>query len=285
MWPRINNNDLKLATPFSHTAAAACERANGYRGFVYFDAGSVILDLDWDTYFEALQNYIPQNNKVTVEEFCKAFAESGIARKWSVGELGPFQYHQAVKNFLLTHFQSAASQDLTAESLKKISSVVVGPMRPRVFRMIQKLRDAGFYTGLLSNSNAWHEADIERQMALQDHLDVVLFSQDLGCEKPEREIYEIAHRSAAAFVKQRTGKRLTVENIYFVDDSPANIRAATDYGFQARLVCLLNQEILSKAANAAYSNAELTNLSADSSNLVFGDLAARRVEAILSPLF
>lgn len=271
MWPRLTKSDLQLAQPFS--------RKHSNVGFVFFDAGNVILDLDWDSYFSATAKLVPSGiNRFTMESFTKAMLKSGLARQWSCGLIGNAQFAERLKNLLVTEFEISADQAnaIFPQRLKEISSLVVGPPRMLVFELIKSLKQKGFLIGLLSNCNPWHEIDIERNRTLYDLFDAVVYSHDVGCEKPEVEIYDVATRIANTIAKQKRGAEISKSDIYFVDDLPVNIRAARDFGWNASLVTLVRDEF--------FESAELELLSTRASSLVSGAAAARRVEALFAQL-
>lgn len=279
MWPRLTKSDLQLAQPFSPTHLKA--------GFVYFDAGNVILDLDWDSYFEATAKLVTSNaSHFTMENFTKTMLKSGLARKWSCGLIGNAQFSVELKNLLVSEFSidTRRASEIFPQRLKEISSLVVGPPRMRVFELIKSLKQKGFFIGLLSNCNPWHEVDIERNRSLYDLFDAVVYSHDVGCEKPELEIYEIATRIAAATVTKKRDVELIKSDIYFVDDLPANVRAARNFGWNASLVTLVRGDFLEALRNETLSSEQFEQLSVRASSLVFGDAAARRVESVFSDL-
>lgn len=270
MWPLLTNADLKLATPFP---APAADTKSPFKGFVYFDAGSIILDLDWDSYIHAIRGWFHNRDRFNPELFVQKFALSGIPRRWSVGSMGASQYVSEIQALLKKEFEMTDDEMPSPEEIKYASSMVVGPMRPRVLRLIRQLRNHGFATGLLSNSNVWHEADMERQIPLAQHFDIVLFSQDLGCEKPETEIFRQATHLANRFLKKNKSPALHPSQIYFMDDTPINVISAREAGWTASLVPLLKDEYLSQPN----TDAKLAELSLHKKNLVFGDHAAERV--------
>lgn len=282
MWPKIKVSHLNLAAPFSNTRAVQLSENSGFKGFVFFDAGSVILDLDWDKYFAAIGTYLIK--PLVPDNFCAAFAKTGVMRKWSVGELGAYQYYQSVKSFLSSQGTKHSLQELTPQRLKEISSYVVGPMRPEVLALVSELKKNGFATGLLSNANVWHESDMERQTPLQSHFDVVIFSQDVGCEKPEPKIYETATLAAQSFCLEKKNRHLEAKDIYFVDDLPPNVIEAKRHGWNAALVLTITESLLERAKTGQVTDADLQVLSSKRENLIFGEQAARRVRDIFKEL-
>ena len=54
---------------------------------------------------------------------------------------------------------------------------------------------------------------------------------------------------------------LDTDDTYFVDDTPANVRAAIDFGWNASLVNLLNENIMQKVSANEISDEELKLIS------------------------
>ena len=224
--------------------------------------------------------------------------ENQLMAKWCTGRLGPFDYakgmleaagHSPEQAHNLALGVVRLSSGAHAPSLvKELSSLIVGPARPRIVRLIQKLRKHGFIVGALSNATPWHESDIMRTTALHELFDVVIFSQDVGVEKPDPAIYKSAQASVQKIYDVKSGKSdlphspLHPSQFAFVDDTPVNVRAARALGWQSSLVCLLKDDLLTSAARM--SESELARLSTSSENLVFADEAAKRVEGLFAKL-
>ena len=291
MWPRLSPEDLKLFEPFKPSK----ENSKQPLRAIFFDIGSVLIDLDWDSFFARQHEMNPDDRNFSVEVMMSRVRENQLMVKWCTGQIGPFAYVQGMLEAAGHTREKAHSLALGTERLsngvfapalvKELSSLIVGPARPRVVRLIQTLRKHDFIVGALSNATPWHESDIMRTTSLHELFDVVLFSQDVGTEKPDHRIYECALQAAQKIHSTRSSRSeslLTPAQLAFVDDTPANIHAARSVGWQSSLVCLLKEEYLHEAH--AMSANELSQLSTNSKNLVFGEEAAKRVEKLFAPL-
>lgn len=287
MWPRLSPEDLNLIQPFRQplNSPEAAIRA------VFFDIGSVLIDLDWDSFFSRQQEMNPDLRPFSVDTMMGRVRENQLMHKWCTGHSGPFNYVQGMLEAaghspdqaarLASGSERLSNGSFAPALVKELSSLIVGPARPRVVRLIQHLRRNGYTVGALSNATPWHESDIMRTTSLHELFDVVIFSQDVGSEKPEPRIYEAAFHAALKIEETRRGKthsRLLPAQLAFVDDTPVNVRAAQQLGWHASLVCLLKDELLKEAH--ALPAQQLASLSTDSCNLLFGDAAAQRVEAL-----
>ncbi|MEY4066073.1 MAG: hypothetical protein RIR26_2281 [Pseudomonadota bacterium] len=287
MWPRLSPEDLNLIQPFQQPL----KNPETSVRVVFFDIGSVLIDLDWDTFFARQQEMNPELRPFSVEMMMGRVRENQLMHRWCTGHAGPFNYVQGMleaaghapdKAARLASGTERLSNGVYAPALvKELSSLIVGPARPRVVRLIQHLRRHGYTVGALSNATPWHESDIMRTTSLHELFDVVVFSQDVGAEKPDACIYDSAFHAALKIEESRrttSASPLTPSNVAFVDDTPVNVRAAHTKGWHASLVCLLKDDILKEAHSL--SAAQLASLSTDSRHLLFGDAAAKRVEAL-----
>ena len=97
---------------------------------------------------------------------------------------------------------------------------------PEMIELVRTLKSRGYPVGLLSNVTA-HSAEIIKRHGGYDEFDFLVLSCDVGSNKPGPEIYHIA--------LQKLGHILP-ENIVFLDDREANVRAANSAGLNALLV-------------------------------------------------
>ena len=291
MWPRLSSQDLNLFEPFNQFNPSSGRDIR----VIYFDIGSVLIDLDWDSFFGRLHELNPDNPSLTSEKILRHLRDNQLMQKWCTGAIGPLGYAQGMleaaghtkdkAHRLALGIEPLSNGKFAPALVKEHSSLIVGPARPRVVRLIQKLRKHNFIVGALSNATPWHESDILRTASLHELFDVVLFSQDVGSEKPEENIYRAALNAAQEIYRKKMGpdsECLTTTHIAFVDDTPANVKAARALGWHASLVCLLKSELLETSQQL--NEQELSDLSSQSCNLVFGEEAACRVESLFSKL-
>ena len=291
MWPRLSPQDLKLFEAFSKPK----ENSPGKIQAIFFDIGSVLIDLDWDSFFARQHELNPTETNFSVERMMGRIRENQLMVRWCTGHIGPFAYVQGMleaaghspeqAHKLATGTERLSNGVYASALVKELSSLIVGPVRPRIVRLIQRLRKNNYIVGALSNATPWHESDIMRTTSLHELFEVVLFSQDVGSEKPDRRIYESALQAASHLYATRLQQPdivLTPSQLAFVDDTPQNVLAARELGWNASLVCLLKQEFLQKSQMLSLE--ELAIISTQSKNLVFGDEAAQRVEWLFNHL-
>lgn len=88
---------------------------------------------------------------------------------------------------------------------------------------IQRLRRAGYRTGLLSNAPDDARRMLTEDYPIIDYFDDVIISAEVGLMKPASKIYQLA--------AERVG--VAAEEALFVDDMPANIAGARAAGMAA----------------------------------------------------
>ncbi len=286
LWPAVTETDLiELITEFNDEKYKICLNNKGYAGFVFFDIGSVLLDLDWDISFETYGKLFPVGTNINYYNVLEILRENHVLSDWCTGQMGAFSYAQAIMNAYRQEAKiSEVNSLLSILDVKHADSLVVGALRLRVYELAKKLRDMNFAIGVLSNATTWHEVVIEKRLPVRDFFDVCIFSQDLGCEKPQRKIYEVAQYEANRFVQKKFNATLDPNDIYFIDDTPVNVRAAREMNWQTSLVNLFNDSILEKISQKKISENELKEASHIRENLLFGQSAASRVENIFKSI-
>lgn len=107
---------------------------------------------------------------------------------------------------------------------QRYDETIRGPIEPTV-AIMRRLKRAGYPIYALSNWPVEKYALVRPRYDFFDDLDEIVVSGEVGIAKPEAGIYEALLR--------RTGRR--AEDCLFIDDSPENIAAARELGFQTIL--------------------------------------------------
>jgi HAD superfamily hydrolase (TIGR01509 family) len=276
MWPCLSFDDRLLVTRLDLSSVDQdCK-------FMYFDIGSVLIDLHWDIFSKAAANLVStlKGSYFPPSEVLPSLRDSEVWIPFATGRSGPFEFARGFLKALGVDSNLLDKDPVLALDVKAVSSQIIGSVRPRALRLIREIRSRGIGVGALSNSIPWHEADVEATLRLRDIFDVVLFGQDVGCEKPAPEIYKIAFCAAERWLKKRNGE-LSPQNICFVDDTPANVRVARDMGWRASLLPLINSPFYEQFLDGSLPDDELRRISTDFRFLIFGDLAAERLEELV----
>ena len=264
MWPMIEASQLvTLGQPLPPPPGNPPETC------VFFDVGSVLLDLNWDACWDGLSRVHGSPTAFSLRHFLDQSREFTAA--WCTGFLGPAAYARA---FAQT-FCEAGGPALDVLQVKEITDAIVGEARPRVLRLARGLKEQGFLLGILSNATPWHEVLIETSLHLRNLFDVIVYSQDVGFEKPDPRIY----RAAEALARRHSPG---VRHFCFVDDLPANVQGARACGWDASLVCLVEDKLVAAREAGSLTDAAFAHMSQQRAHLVWGDAGAQRVEALFS---
>jgi len=98
------------------------------------------------------------------------------------------------------------------------------PIIPKMIGLVDKLREKGYRTGILSNIDAAHGV-INLHRHIFEHFDEVLLSYQVGVRKPD----------SAAFRLLARRLNVDLEELIFIDDLPLNVAAAQDIGINTIL--------------------------------------------------
>jgi HAD superfamily hydrolase (TIGR01509 family) len=275
-WPLIKPSDFILNLPLPASAWSKIR-------FVYFDIGNVLIDLHWDAYFQAWEEVFARHH-VTKSQFMAILGKTQATKDWALGNIGPARYFEQIKAALEdTFFVKVTEPEFDAIDLKNLSSLIVGPVRLGALRLVRELKSRGIGVGVLSNAVPWHETDIEATLHLRDIFDVVCFSQDLGCEKPQPIIYQKAHARAHRWTSKRGDpKELDPKEVVFVDDLPENVTSATDFGWNALHLNLLKDPYYTFGHQGLLKEEECVPLCQSGAHFVHGEEAVIRLKSLLN---
>ncbi len=92
--------------------------------------------------------------------------------------------------------------------------------RPAVVESVALIREAGYRTALVSNNVAEYWTWVLGTLDVERLFDTTINSAEVGCRKPEPEIYHLA--------LERLG--VTADRALFLDDNADNISGAADLG-------------------------------------------------------
>lgn len=98
-----------------------------------------------------------------------------------------------------------------------LSDVIEG-----VLPLLEKLKGK-YHLSILSNTNAWHVAYLREKTDLFTRMDALFFSNEMGCLKPEPDIFR----------KTLESLRVHPQEVLFLDDTEENVIAAQGEGWNA----------------------------------------------------
>ncbi len=187
---------------------------------VIFDLGNVLIDLDVQSTMDQMQELLGQKWDEQDQKEISFFLDEWEAGRKSKGDF--------VSYFLNLSTRSIVTQERLFSAW---NAMLIGLPRYRI-EMLDSLKEK-YELQVLSNTNPVHISYIEENF-LSDYggekfwstyFTKVYFSHEMGCRKPEKEIY-------SAVVSN-----LTHDPKYalFIDDRPENVEAAMNMGLSAEV--------------------------------------------------
>lgn len=184
---------------------------------ILFDLGGVLYAIDVERSVRAFQQLLPRDLPPSFPA-ADQILQHPIFRQFELGELSPEGFRVALREA----FGLAASDEQIDAAW---NALLLGPIPGRL-PLLKELRKK-YRLILLSNTNSIHYSSLlpETQPIL-DSFDRIYLSFEIALRKPDKAIFE--------WVLEQEG--LKPEEIYFVEDSPANLEAAKSMGMQGVLV-------------------------------------------------
>ena len=181
---------------------------------VAFDIGGV-LEVPTDT---NLGGPWEQRLGLRPGEFLERLRQSGLGRDANLGRISEAEFAQALGRLY------GLNQPTTEELLVDLWDWYVGELNTEMADYFQRLRPR-YRTAILSNAAAGGRREEERRYGFAAMADVLVYSYEVGIEKPDRRIYQI------------TCERLGVDpgEVVFLDDVEVNVVAARQLGMRAVL--------------------------------------------------
>lgn len=188
---------------------------------IAFDFGGVIFDLAYENAVETFKRI----GLADAEQRLDRFHQRGFFEDLECGRITPDEFRRQLEPLChrsLTH----------DEVLGAWLGYVGNPVDERKLEYIESLRERGYRTFLLSNTNPFVQSWAESAQfclsgrPLSSYLEKCYCSFELGMMKPDPAIFRYMLEDA----------RLEPAETLFLDDSPANIAAAADMGIQTLLV-------------------------------------------------
>ena len=179
---------------------------------VVFDIGGVLevpTDINLDGRWERRLGLRPG-------KFFDRLRRSGLGRDANLGRISEADFAQALGR--LYGLDESATEELLAELWNWYS----GELNTEMADYFQRLRPR-YRTAILSNAAAGGRREEERRYGFSAMADVLVYSYEVGIEKPDRRIYEITC--------ERLGVRPS--EVVFLDDLEVNVVAARQVGMRA----------------------------------------------------
>ena len=188
---------------------------------IAFDFGGVLFDLDYEGAIATFKKI----GLADAEQRLDRYHQRGVFELLESGRISPDAFREELGKMCgraLTH----------DEVMSAWLGYVGAPVDEAKLAMLDALRAEGYRTFLLSNTNpfvqAWAESPqfSKAGRPLSDYLEKCYCSYEVGIMKPDPAIFEYMLKDAG----------IAPTETLFLDDSPANIAAASDLGIQTLLV-------------------------------------------------
>ncbi|WP_165021299.1 MULTISPECIES: HAD family hydrolase [unclassified Dysgonomonas] len=186
---------------------------------ILFDFGGVIVSLNKNNALNRFREIGFSN----IDEYINEFRQKGIFLEYEEGKINAEEFYKEFRRL-------AGKEDISNEDIDSAWLAFLVGIPEYKFQLLKDLRKK-YNVYLLSNTNpsvmSWAQSkDFSPEgLPIQDFFDKCYLSFEIGCAKPDKEIYE--------FIIKDSGMN-PAETLFF-DDGAANIEVAKKLGFETYL--------------------------------------------------
>lgn len=189
----------------------------------FVDVGGVLLDHSHDKIW--FHEKVALAAKRPIEVIGSIYQE-GVRRYWSsleTGVVSPYQFYRhyaaTVQSLLPLKEWTRFAQTFNYAYFRESFGNIFVP-KPRVIDFMMGLRSKGMKVILVSNNNPIHyEYCLRTAPQIFRVVDDCILSQEVGCRKPDPQIWDIALKQAS----YHCGKIIFPEQVFCIDDKPENV--------------------------------------------------------------
>jgi putative hydrolase of the HAD superfamily len=179
---------------------------------IVFDLGKVLVDFD----YTIAARKIAARSAKPPKDLHTFLSSSPYLMEFESGRLTRLQFFEAVRDAIGYHGDLAEFSSFFADIFTEM---------PGTIALHQELRQRGFKTFILSNTNDLAVEHIRRNFPFFGNFDGYILSYEVGGMKPQPEIYVAMEKMAG-----RQGSDLV-----YIDDRPENIETGVARGWRAIL--------------------------------------------------
>lgn len=185
---------------------------------IIFDLGGVLYDLDRTRCVNALESIGLKD----VDNLLSNYKQSGIFQQLEEGTIELDEFYETIKRMV--------DKPISDEIIKAAWDKFLVEIPLYKLEMLEKLR-GHFQIFMLSNTNAIHFNDeipnefLKAGKNIHHYFDKCYLSYEMKASKPHKKIFELLIADSG----------ITPSESFFIDDSPENIRVASEMGFQTYL--------------------------------------------------
>jgi putative hydrolase of the HAD superfamily len=182
--------------------------------FFYFDMGNVLLHFD----HRRAARQMAEVAGTTPERVWEVVFGGDLELRYEAGEVSTREFYDIFSK----RTETRADFDRLAYAASAIFEENI-PMK----RVVALLQGAGYFTGVLSNTNEihWRYVSDGRYGLFPRSFDAIALSYEIGANKPDERMYQRAAELAG----------VAPGEILYVDDRPENVDGALRAGFDAVL--------------------------------------------------
>lgn len=177
---------------------------------VIFDGDGVVMD---DAMFS--EEY-QRRSGISKEEMLPFY--TGVFQDCLIGKA---DLKEAIKPWLEKWNFSGTSEDFLHDWFEYENL----PMN-ETLNFISELKSHGVLCCLATNQEKYRTAYVMNEMNFKNYFDIVYSSAEIGYKKPQAEYYQFV-------IKDLAQRGISLENIIYIDDSPANVSAAESFGIKS----------------------------------------------------
>ena len=186
---------------------------------IVFDLGGVIINLNVPRCVGNFKRLMPEENIqniLGIDDEGEGVVAVSAATKQLMHD---YEYGNIDTDEFLHTLQAYCFEGITIEQIREAWLSMLDELPQERLDYIAELRQKGYRTILLSNSNELHWDPIWEQYHLGDYFDAVFASQYLHMAKPNKEIYEHVVREA----------KVDSAHTIYVDDLEKNRKAGEQF--------------------------------------------------------
>lgn len=177
---------------------------------IVFDMGKVLVDYVADA--------VCRHFMADEEEICKVCTSVFISPEWVLLDMGVIGEEEALDR-MQARLSTDHAKEMAALCFWHWHEYNMWPMEG-MGELVMKLKERGFKIFLCSNASVRLLTCYEQVIPCADQFDGILFSAEVRCMKPQKEIYE----------RLFTRFSLKPEECYFIDDQHLNIESGARCG-------------------------------------------------------
>ena len=176
---------------------------------ILFDLGNVLVDVDSLRPVSRLKQRCPSISEQRISAF---FDHSDLCLQFQTGRVSSHVFYEG--------FRDAVREDFSYDYFKHLWQDMFSPIRSMI-DLLPDLR-ARYRLILLSNTDELHAEYIGRQYGFYHYFHHLIFSYEVGCLKPGKQIFQIALETSQS----------DPQRCVFIDDLEKNVQTAVSMGMR-----------------------------------------------------